>query len=62
MNVEIPANTIATIYLPSSQSSAIMENGKNIKGRTDFRVVGFEKDKTKIKIGSGSYNFTVKAK
>ena len=60
MNVDIPANTTATIYLPSTHSSTIMENGKNIKGRTDLRVDGFEKNKTKISVGSGSYHFIVK--
>jgi alpha-L-rhamnosidase len=62
MNIDIPANTTATIYLPSTYSSTIMENEKNIKGRTDLRLDGFEKDKTKINVGSGSYHFTVKDK
>jgi hypothetical protein len=39
-----------------------MENEKNIKGRTDLRIDGFEKNKTKISVGSGSYHFTVKDK
>jgi hypothetical protein len=62
MNIDIPANTTATIYLPSTFSSIIMENEKNIKGRTDLRIDGFEKNKTKISVGSGSYHFTVKDK
>jgi hypothetical protein len=62
IEVEIPVNTTATIYLHSTPTSKIMENGKGIKGRTDLRVVGFEKNKTKIRVGSGSYHFTVKAK
>jgi hypothetical protein len=60
MNVEIPVNTTATIYLPSTSSSTIMENGEEVKGKTDLRIVAFEKDKTRIRVGSGNYSFTVK--
>ena len=60
MNIEVPVNTTATIYLPSTHSSTIMENGKDIKGRPDLRIERFEKDRTKIHVGSGSYHFMVK--
>lgn len=59
MNIEIPANTTATVYLSSTVSSAIMENGKNIKMSKDAQLTGFENGKTKIKLGSGKYNFIV---
>jgi hypothetical protein len=59
MNITIPANATATIYLPSNSSSIISENGKNMKARTDLHVDGLKKDRTKIRVGSGTYHFTV---
>jgi len=59
LNIKIPANTTATIYLPSTRSSIISENGKSIKSTTDLHNNGFENGKTKMKVGSGVYHFIV---
>jgi len=52
LNVEIPVNTTATIYLPASKNSIIKESGKIVKA-------GYVDGKAVIKIGSGKYNFKV---
>ena len=49
MKVEIPANTSATIYLPTSRKSAVTENGKTVtpSKTTDGKYF--------CRVGSGSY-------
>lgn len=47
LDVEVPANSRAIVYLPAGISSVFMESGKNIRG-------------PKIEIGSGKYSFKVK--
>ncbi len=58
-NVEIPANTTATIYLPATQKSTIKEAGKAITGNSDLKLIKFEDGKALIQTGSGKYNFSV---
>jgi len=52
LNVEIPANTTATIYLPASKNSIIKESGKIVKAV-------YAEGKAVVKVGSGKYNFKV---
>jgi len=52
LEVEIPANTTATIYLPAKSGKQITESGKSIQGQ-------MEGDRYVVKTGSGSYNFKV---
>lgn len=49
MNIEIPANTTATIFLPTNQEALVLENGKKIA------VSKSETGKFFCKVGSGSY-------
>jgi len=51
MNVEIPANTFATIYLPTNDKNSVTENGQKIT------LVKTADGKFCRKIGSGSYIF-----
>ena len=53
LKVEIPANSIATVYLPSKKTSVVKENKKKVGN------VVYENGKAVIKIGSGIYHFTV---
>lgn len=53
--VEIPANTSASIYLPTTDIDKITESDKPFHF-TDFKVL---ENKILIKVGSGSYSFTV---
>jgi alpha-L-rhamnosidase len=54
LDVEIPANTTAIVYLPAGKNTIITEGGKTIKPKT--YIAG----KALIAIGSGSYRFVVK--
>jgi alpha-L-rhamnosidase len=59
LDIEIPANTTATIYLPAAEASGIRENGKPAINNQDFHSVKMENGRTVIKTGSGKYSFTV---
>ncbi|MEI9955167.1 MAG: alpha-L-rhamnosidase C-terminal domain-containing protein [Ferruginibacter sp.] len=57
--VDVPANTTATIYLPTGDVKKITEGGKIINGNKDINYLGVEKNKVKLKTGSGRYYFKV---
>lgn len=59
MNVTIPANTSALIYVPVKAGSVIKESGKDISGMKDILVVGEENGRKVIQVGSGNYSFSV---
>jgi alpha-L-rhamnosidase len=51
LNVSIPENTQATIYIPSKVNSEILESGKPVK------VLRYETGYAVIETGSGNYSF-----
>ncbi len=54
MKTKIPVNTTATIYLPANKNSVIKEGGAQT-----LKTLKFDNGKALIKVGSGSYSFTV---
>lgn len=59
LTVTIPANTTATIYLPATTSSTITESGQSLNQHKEVTALGFDKDKARIQVGSGTYHFVV---
>jgi alpha-L-rhamnosidase len=59
MNVTLPPNTTALIYLPFNAGSVIKESGKNISGVKEIQVIGEENGRKICKVGSGKYSFTI---
>ncbi len=59
LEVEIPANTTATVYVPATNAAAITESGKQLTTLPDLKVAGIENGYVALKIGSGSYRFVV---
>jgi alpha-L-rhamnosidase len=59
MDVEIPANTSADIYLPASPESAITENGTALSARKDVQVTSSDDQYVVVKAGSGKYHFVI---
>ncbi|MBW8326134.1 MAG: glycoside hydrolase family 78 protein [Prolixibacteraceae bacterium] len=57
MNVTIPANTTALIYIPFSSRSVIKESGKDISGVKGIQVIGEENGRKILKVGSGVFSF-----
>jgi hypothetical protein len=58
--VEIPVNTTATVTLPGTD--VIQESNRALSGRNDVEMLGVENGSTKIRVGSGTYHFTVNEK
>jgi len=61
LDVEIPANTTATIYIPAGNGSTVMESGKPIAPEPDIKQVDPVTGYVVVNIGSGIYHFNVAA-
>ncbi|GIL23194.1 MAG: alfa-L-rhamnosidase [Bacteroidota bacterium] len=59
-DVEVPANTKATVYVPSASANSITESGKPLASVKDISVKGEEPGYVKVEVGSGKYSFVVK--
>ncbi|MBL7862827.1 MAG: family 78 glycoside hydrolase catalytic domain [Cyclobacteriaceae bacterium] len=59
-DVEIPANTKATIYVPASAADTISESGKALSVVKEIMVKGKEGNYIRLEVGSGKYSFVVK--
>jgi hypothetical protein len=57
LHVEVPFNTSATVYLPTTNRASITEGNKALDQLEDIQYAGTDNDKSKYKIGSGSYTF-----
>jgi alpha-L-rhamnosidase len=54
----VPANTTATIYIPATAATDVLENGQRLSLLKDIQVVGKEKEYVVVKVGSGKYEFS----
>jgi len=57
MEVEVPVNTTATVFIPSKSADAITESGKALSACKDLTVSGTEGKYVVVKVGSGKYTF-----
>ena len=57
LNVTIPSNTTATVYVPAKSPNAVRESGKSIQDAESVKFIKMEEGKTVYEIGSGSYAF-----
>lgn len=58
LNIEIPANTTATVYIPVQGTNEVMESGQPLPASKTIQVAGKEKEYTVVKVGSGKYEFS----
>jgi alpha-L-rhamnosidase len=61
MDIEIPANTYATVYIPSTDQS-VTESGEIISGIKNIELIGSEHGYVVVKVGSGKYHFESEAR
>jgi alpha-L-rhamnosidase len=59
VNIQIPVNTTATVYLPCHNYEKIEENGINIRDNNSMLPIGIIDKMTVIKLGSGKYRFLI---
>ena len=57
LDVTIPANTTATLYLPAKTGGSITEGGNDLKGNAGVKLLRMEGDRAVISLDSGSYRF-----
>ena len=60
MDVEIPVNTTATIYVPANNANSVSENGTAVNSVKDIKIAGTEDGYVVLHVGSGNYHFVVK--
>ena len=61
-HIEIPANTTATVYVPTSDAKAITESGKPAESADGIKFLRTESDRAVFELGSGRYSFASKYK
>ncbi|MGZ3829407.1 MAG: family 78 glycoside hydrolase catalytic domain [Mucilaginibacter sp.] len=57
LDVEIPANASATIYIPNTSESVVTENGKALDLIPEIKTGTQEKGYVVVNVGSGVYHF-----
>jgi len=58
LDIEIPANTKATIYIPTSTTESITEGGISLSSVKDIKFIGKEGNYIVVEVGSGEYHFS----
>lgn len=61
LEVEIPANTTADIFIPGTNTDAITENGKSIAAQKEWQATATSDGYVVVKAGSGKYRFVTPA-
>jgi len=59
LNVTIPANTTAKLFLPTDNIKKIRHSGKSINQTEEIKYIGIENGKAALEIGSGEYVFRI---
>ena len=57
LDVEIPPNTRATVYVPAREVSSVSEGGTKLSLRKDLQVSGMDDGFIIVNVGSGAYRF-----
>ncbi len=59
LDVTIPCNTSAVVYIPSGgDPDGVSESGVPVANNADLKVIGHENGRTILQVGSGTYHFT----
>ncbi len=59
VDIEIPANTKATVYLPAASADKVKESGASIGSSKDVVTEGAGNGNVVVTIGSGTYHFEI---
>ena len=57
LDVTIPGNTVATIWLPAKPGAVLTQGWKRLEGQKDIRLIRRDSAWAVFEVGSGSYNF-----
>ena len=59
-DVTIPANTTASVFIPTKAASKVSENGAALSAVVGLQVIGQKEEYLETKLGSGEYHFIIK--
>ena len=57
MNITIPVNTKATVFIPTKNKNNVLEDTKPLKNSDLIKIIGFKAEYLIVEIGSGDYCF-----
>ena len=57
LDVTIPANATATVYVPARDATKVTESGRPLSEAEGVRILGWENGTAMLSIGSGRYRF-----
>ena len=57
LEVEVPFNTKAKVFIPGKKEDIIIENGNELKDTEGVEYIGFSEGWHELKVGSGNYKF-----
>ncbi len=57
LNVTVPANTTATVFIPTGNADSITENGKSLADHPHVKLLRSEDGSVVLAVASGSYQF-----
>jgi hypothetical protein len=60
ININIPVNTTAKVFIPVKLKSVVAENGIEVSKVKDVKVLSVQDGWMLCQVGSGGYSFTVK--
>jgi alpha-L-rhamnosidase len=60
LEVEVPFNTAATVFIPEIESAKINESGNPLKDVEGIEYIGYSEGTHQVKVYSGKYKFTIK--
>lgn len=57
LQISVPVNTIANVFIPATGQEKVLENGRSIENNPDLKIKGFSDGYLNLEIGSGIYQF-----
>jgi alpha-L-rhamnosidase len=57
MDITIPSNTTATVYVPVKDTASVTESGKSVNMADGVKFLRMDNDQCVFEVGSGSYQF-----
>ena len=57
LNIEVPSNTTATVYVPALDAASVTENGKPLAQSKGVRFLRMDGNRAVLAVGSGCYQF-----
>jgi len=60
IDIKIPANTRATVFLPADAISKATENGKPLEAVKEFSDIRISGNRIALETGSGEYHFEIR--